>query len=107
MMLNTDIDPDWKPDDFALFVGLVGQIQNAIHSTTHTHGRGLDHPVVQDLVSRALLVALKSEHINHGMRRNDLAEAFVEYEARLRAELVDLPLMKRNLVSSFIFAGKA
>lgn len=107
MFLNTDVNPEWAPDDFALFVGLVGTIQNAIHATTHTHQRRIDDPTVQDLIARALLVAMKSEHISDGLRRRDVAEAFIEYEARLRAEIVDLPQAKRSFNASLHVAGRA
>lgn len=108
MMLNTDIHPDWTPPDIALFVGLVGTIQNAIGSTVSAHRRNLGDDVVQDLIAGALLVAMKSEHINQGLRSGDAALAFIEYEARLRAEIVDLPLAKKNFVASFgAAAGRA
>lgn len=107
MLLNSDIHPDWKPEDVALFVGIVAKVQETIRATVREHRRDQATDDVQDLIMKALLVAFKSEHMFHGLRRMDMGAAFVECEARLRAEIVDMDRVRRDFVASLHFEGRA
>lgn len=107
MLLNTDIHPDWPPADIALFAALVERVQSMVGMTVREHGRKQGDDAVQDLIAKALLVAFKSEHMYQGMRRSDLNLAFIECEARLRAELVDMNRVKRDFVASLSVEGRA
>ncbi len=107
MLLNSDIHPDWPPADIALFAALIERVQSMIGQTVREHGRSKSEDAVQDLIMKALLVAFKSEHIFQGLRRNDLGEVFVECEARLRAEIVDMSRAKRDFMASLNIAGRA
>lgn len=115
MLLSSDISPEWEPADVALFVGLVGKIQDTIRATVDAHGRKMSDDAAQDLIAKALLVAFKSEHMFHGLRHRDMGQAFIECEARLRGEIVDilrgevrdLRDVKRNFVASLHVEGRA
>ena len=103
----SDIHPDWQPADIALFAGLVERVQSIVGQTIREHGRRQDDPEVQDLIAKALLVAFKSEHIHQGLRTSDLGLAFIECEARLRAEIVDLARTKVDFVQTIRVDGRA
>lgn len=107
MLLNSDIHPDWPPADIALFAALVERVQSMIGQTVREHHRKQSDDAVQDLIMKALLVAFKSEHVFQGLRRNDLGEVFVECEARLRAEIVDMSRAKRDFMASLNVEGRA
>lgn len=107
MFLNTDIHPDWPPADIALFAALVERVQSMVGMTVREHGRQQSDDAVQDLIAKALLVAFKSEHMYQGLRRSDLNLAFIECEARLRAEIVDMARTKRDFMASMHVEGRA
>lgn len=107
MLLNSDIHPDWAPADIALFAALVERVQSMIRQTVREHGRNQGDDAVQDLIMKALLVTFKSEHVFQGLRRNDLGDVFVECEARLRAEIVDMGRTKRDFMASLHVEGRA
>lgn len=107
MLLNTDIHPDWPPADIALFAALVERVQSMVGQTVREHRRRQDDDAVQDLIAKALLVVFKSEHMYQGLRRSNLDLAFIECEARLRAETVDMDRTKRDFVASLRVEGRA
>ena len=107
MLLNSDIHPDWAPADIALFAALVERVQSMVGMTVREHRRVQADDTVQDLIAKALLVAFKSEHMYQGLRRSDLGEAFIECEARLRAELVDMKRVQRDFLASLSVEGRA
>lgn len=107
MLLNSDIHPDWPPADIALFAALVERVQSMIRMTVREHHRNQGDDAVQDVIMKALLVVFKSEHLFQGLRRNDLGDVFVECEARLRAEIVDMGRTKRDFMASLHVEGRA
>lgn len=107
MLTTADIHPDWKPEDVALFVGLVANIQGAIAGMLDLHRRAAVDDTVQDLIAKATLTALRAEHLAQGLRTHDLSLAFIEFEARLRAEIVDLKATKQNFLASLRVEGRA
>ena len=107
MIFNADIHPDWNAPDIALFVALVASVQNAVGVTVGFHQRSISDDRVQDVIAKALLVALKAEGLTQGFRQKDMSLAFIEYEARLRSEIIDLKQAKQNFVESLHFLGRA
>ena len=107
MLVSSDISPEWSPPDVALCVGLVAKIHEVIRAVVTVHGRKLEEPVVQDLIAKAQLIAFKSEHIYQGFRIGDLGHAFIEIDARLRAERIDLADMKKTFMEGMTYGGRA
>lgn len=100
MLLSSDIHPDWREEDIALFVALVSAFQTTAAQTVAFHRRKSCD--VRDLIGFALRTAHKGHYISHGIVSGDLAEAFSACEDGMRADLDGFQAFKRSFAASLL-----
>lgn len=105
MIMREDISPGWKPEDVALFAGLMTEIQKVVVSTVRAHRREGD-PVLH-VAAAAIIAALRGLYIESGIQSKDVARAMGDFHRTLLRELDDFEAKTKAAVATFEYAGRA
>jgi hypothetical protein len=106
MILSTDIQTDWSPEDVALFAATVGAVQKAIKETAIKYGR--ENDAILQLVSKAALVAAKGLIIETGMQVDrSSVPAFTAYAELLTQEVRMCKTQCQHFESELVYSGRA
>lgn len=105
MLIKSDIQSDWSPEDISYFVALVANVQSMIKKTTSAYGR-MDQPVLP-VISRAVFVALKGLHIESGIASSQVAAQLSDFHNAVQSELATLEAQTKELIETFEVKGRA